>query len=108
MSATSQDKFFIGGEWVSPRSAATIAVHNASTGERVGTVPEAAQADVDAVDAARGAFDDPSGWSSWSPTERGAALERLASELEARAQEIGRLVSTQNGMPIVLSPIIEG
>jgi len=41
MSASSQDKFFIGGEWVSPRSAATIAVHHASTGERAGTVPEA-------------------------------------------------------------------
>ena len=65
MSAISQDKFFIGGEWVSPRSAATIAVHNASTGERIGTVPEAAEADVDAaVTAAHRAFDDPSGWSS--------------------------------------------
>jgi aldehyde dehydrogenase (NAD+) len=109
MSAISQDKFFIGGEWVSPSSAATIAVHNASTGEHIGTVPEAAEADVDAaVAAARRAFDDPSGWSSWPTAERGAALERLASELEARGQEIGRLVSMQNGMPIMLSPIIEG
>jgi aldehyde dehydrogenase (NAD+) len=35
-------------------------------------------------------------------------MERLAAELETRAQEIGRLVSAQNGMPIALSPIIEG
>jgi acyl-CoA reductase-like NAD-dependent aldehyde dehydrogenase len=35
-------------------------------------------------------------------------LEGLAAELESRAQEIGRLVSTQNGMPIALSPVIEG
>jgi aldehyde dehydrogenase (NAD+) len=109
MSATSQDKFFIGGEWVSPRSAATITVRNASTGEQIGTVPEAVEGDADAaVEAARRAFDDPSGWSSWSPADRGAALERLAAELEARAQEIGWLVSAQNGMPITLSPIIEG
>jgi hypothetical protein len=33
---------------------------------------------------------------------------RLAGELEKRSQEIGRLVSIQNGMPIALSPIIEG
>jgi aldehyde dehydrogenase (NAD+) len=103
------DKLFIGGEWVSPSSAARITVRNASTGEPIGNVPEAAEADVDAaVAAARRAFDDPSGWSQWEPAERAAAMERLATELEARAQEIGRLVSQQNGMPIALSPIIEG
>jgi aldehyde dehydrogenase (NAD+) len=81
-------------------------VRNASTGEPSGSVPEAAEADVDAA-AARRAFDDPSGWSSWPSAERAGALERLAAELETRAQEIGRLVSMQNGMPIALSPIIE-
>ena len=103
------DRLFIGGEWVAPSSAAAIEVRNASTGELIGFAPEAAEADIDAaVAAARRAFDDPSGWSAWSPTERGAALERLAAELEARAPEIGRLVSMQNGMPIALSPLIEG
>src|SRR5579863_1536891 len=106
---SSYDRLFIGGEWAPPNSASTIEVHNASTGEHIGSVPEAAEADVDAaVAAARRAFDDPAGWSSWSPTERAAALERLAAELEARAPEIGRLVSMQNGMPIALSPVIEG
>jgi acyl-CoA reductase-like NAD-dependent aldehyde dehydrogenase len=105
----SYDKLFIGGEWVSPSSTATIQVHNASTAEPIGSVPEASEADVDAaVAAARRAFDDPAGWSSWTPAERGAALERLAAELEARAEQIGRAVSAQNGMPIALSPIIEG
>ena len=68
------DRLFIGGEWVPPSTTSTIQVHNASTGERIGSVPEAAEADVDAaVAAARRAFDDPAGWSSWSPTERGGA-----------------------------------
>jgi acyl-CoA reductase-like NAD-dependent aldehyde dehydrogenase len=106
---SSYDRLFIGGEWAPPSSAAAIEVRNASTCEVIGSVPEAAEADVDAaVAAARRAFDDPAGWSSWSNTERAAALERLATELEARAQEIGRLVSMQNGMPIALSPVIEG
>jgi aldehyde dehydrogenase (NAD+) len=106
---TSHHELFIGGEWVPPSSAASIEVRNASTGERIGTVPEAAEADADAaIAAARRAFDDPSGWSAWPPMERAAALERLAAELEARAQDIGRLVSMQNGMPVALSPIIEG
>ncbi len=107
--SASHDKLFIGGEWVSPSSAARIAVRNASTGEPIGEAPEAAEADVDAaVAAARRAFDDPSGWSQWEPAQRAAVLERLATELEARAQEIGRVVSEQNGMPIALSPVIEG
>jgi aldehyde dehydrogenase (NAD+) len=106
---TSRLTLFIGGEWVTPSSSARIAVRNASTEEPIGEVPEAAEADVDAaVAAARRAFDDPSGWSQWEPARRGEALERLATELESRAQEIGRLVSEQNGMPIALSPIIEG
>ena len=106
---TNDDTLFIGGEWVPPSSAATIEVRNASTGEVIGSVPEAAEADVDAaVAAARRAFDDPAGWSAWTPAERAGALERLAAELEARAQDIGRLVSMQNGMPIALSPFIEG
>jgi len=107
--SVSYDKLFIGGEWVSPSSAARIAVRNASTEEPIGEAPEAAEADVDAaVAAARRAFDDPSGWSQWERAQRAAAMERLAAELEARAQEIGRLVSEQNGMPITLSPLIEG
>jgi acyl-CoA reductase-like NAD-dependent aldehyde dehydrogenase len=105
----SYDRLFIGGEWVAPSTAARIPVRSASTEEPIGEVPEAAETDVDAaVAAARRAFDDPSGWSQWEPGRRGAAMERLAAELEARAQEIGRLVSAQNGMPIALSPVIEG
>jgi aldehyde dehydrogenase (NAD+) len=105
----SYDSLFIGGEWVRPSSGAMISVRSASTGENIGSAPEAAEADVDAaVAAARRAFDDPGGWSGWEPERRAAALERLASELEARAEEIGRRVSAQNGMPIALSPMIEG
>jgi acyl-CoA reductase-like NAD-dependent aldehyde dehydrogenase len=107
--SASYDKLFIGGEWVAPSSAARIMVRNASTEEPAGEAPEAAEADVDAaVAAARAAFDDPSGWSQWEPAQRAAAMERLAAELEARSQEIGRLVSVQNGMPVALSPLIEG
>ena len=105
----SYDSLFIGGEWVRPRSPATIQVRSASTGEPIGRAPEASEADADAaVAAARRAFEDPAGWSQWEPAQRAAALERLAAELESRSQEIGRRVSTQNGMPIALSPTIEG
>ncbi|MGC1568343.1 MAG: aldehyde dehydrogenase family protein, partial [Trebonia sp.] len=106
---TGHDTLFIGGEWVSPSSAARIAVRNASTEEPIGETPEAAEADVDAaVAAARRAFDDPDGWSQWEPSARAAAMERLAVELEARAEEMAQRVSAQNGMPISIATMLEG
>ena len=66
--STSQEALFIDGDWAPPSSAATIEVRNASTGEHVAAVPDGAEADIDAaVAAARRAFDDPAGWSSWPP-----------------------------------------
>ena len=105
----SYDSLFIGGEWVPPSSAARIDVTSSSTEEHIGSVPEAAEADVDAaVAAARRAFDDPGGWSQWDPAERGAAILRLAAELEARGQEMAERVSAQNGMPISIATMLEG
>lgn len=73
----SYETLFIGGEWVRPQGTGTLEVVSASTEERIGTVPEAGQADVDAaVAAARSAFDDPSGWASWEPPLRAEALDR--------------------------------
>src|SRR5580658_3200042 len=105
----SYDSLFIGGEWVRPSSAARIDVTSASTEEHIGSVPEGAEADVDAaVAAARRAFDDPDGWSQWEPSARGAAISRLAAELEARSAEMAQRVSAQNGMPISIATVLEG
>ena len=52
------DKLFIGGQWVTPATSATIPVISPHSEERVGSVPEASTEDVDrAVAAARRAFD---------------------------------------------------
>jgi acyl-CoA reductase-like NAD-dependent aldehyde dehydrogenase len=102
------DRLFIGGEWAAPASDARIEVVSSSTEESIGSVPEAAGADVDAaVAAARRAFDDPSGWASWEPAARADALDRLAALLERRSEEIAQLVSAQNGMPITVSRKLE-
>jgi aldehyde dehydrogenase (NAD+) len=105
----SYDSLFIGGEWVRPSSGARIDVTSASTEEPIGSVPEGAEADVDAaVAAARRAFDDPHGWSQWEPSARAEALGRLAAELEARSAEMAQRVSAQNGMPISIATMLEG
>ena len=99
------DTYFVAGGWSSPaEKSAPIAVRSATTEELVGSYPSLAAADVDAaVAAARHAFDDPTGWAHWTPTERAAALEDLANRIEARGGEIATLVSQQNGMPISAS-----
>jgi aldehyde dehydrogenase (NAD+) len=104
----SKDSLFIGGSWVTPYSHLTIPVRSASTGQVVDSVAAATPEDADrAVSAARQAFDDPSGWASWPAADRAAALERLATCIEARSQQIAHAVSTQNGMPISVSSMIE-
>jgi aldehyde dehydrogenase (NAD+) len=102
------DELFIGGGWVEPQGSQRISVFAASTEELVGSVPEGTNADIDAaVNAARAAFDDPSGWSSWSVEDRAQALERFAAALESRGEEAARRVSLQNGMPISFALQVE-
>jgi aldehyde dehydrogenase (NAD+) len=102
------DELFIGGEWIEPQGSGRISVLAASTEELVGSVPDGTNADIDAaVGAARRAFDDPSGWSSWSSEDRARALERLAAALAGRGEEIAHRVSLQNGMPISFALQVE-
>jgi acyl-CoA reductase-like NAD-dependent aldehyde dehydrogenase len=99
---------YIGGGWAKAHSEDVLRVVSASTEELIGTVPEADETDVDrAVDAARAAFDDPSGWSRWTPQQRAEAMERFAAALESRAEETARRVSSQNGMPIMVANQLE-
>ncbi|MFB7291588.1 hypothetical protein ACFC0W_32515, partial [Actinacidiphila glaucinigra] len=65
-------RLFIGGQWTTPAGSGTITAASAGTGARLGSVPEAVDADVDeAVRAARAAFDAPGGWPEWEPGRRG-------------------------------------
>jgi acyl-CoA reductase-like NAD-dependent aldehyde dehydrogenase len=68
-----RDALFIGGEWVKPSTSNQFTVMDAATEEVLGSVPEAAETDVDrAVAAARQAFESPD-WAGLSPAERAAA-----------------------------------
>jgi acyl-CoA reductase-like NAD-dependent aldehyde dehydrogenase len=74
-----------------------IEITNPRTGELVGHLPVADQADVAAsVEFAESSF--PS-WSHLAPAERGAALHRVAAALTERAEELARLNETETGKP---------
>jgi acyl-CoA reductase-like NAD-dependent aldehyde dehydrogenase len=103
-----RNAFYIGGEWVAPASSRRFSLINAATEELIGSIPEAVEADVDrAVAAARLAFDH-SDWATCAPAERAAVMRRFAEALQRRSPELAKAVSTQNGMPVNLSELLEG
>lgn len=79
----------------------TLDVIDPSDGSTVETVGLAGPAEVEAaVDAARRAFP---AWSSATPGERGAALHRLAAQVESRAAEYAEVESRQTGKTLRLA-----
>ncbi|MBY8857309.1 aldehyde dehydrogenase [Nocardia sp. CA2R105] len=99
---------FIGGDWVKPSTDRVITPIDASTEQPLGSVPDAAEADVDsAVAAARAAFDAPNGWSGWEPVRRAEVMLRLADAIDARAEKFVARVSAQNGMPVAVARQLE-
>ena len=102
-----RSSFFIDGGWMAPSTSKRFTIINATSEEPIGTVPEAAEADVDrAVAAARRALDH-SDWSTRPPADRGAAIVRFADALEKRGADLANAVTLQNGMPITLSEGLE-
>lgn len=104
----SRDSFFIGNEWVKPASDRRFTLINASTEEIIGTAPEACEADVDAAVAAARRALTQSGWSDISPRDRAAVMERFMGAIAARGEDLAKMVSAQNGMPIGISVPLEG
>ncbi len=101
------DKLWIGGSWTTPATNSVIRVTNPATLEPLGSVPEAVEADVDAaVDAARRAFSN-SEWTNSSPAYRAAAMERLASAVEARSAQTATAATQQIGMPTTIANLSE-
>src|SRR6195952_568616 len=96
---TEWDKLFIGGKWVEPSTSEVIEVHSPATGELVGKVPLAAEADVDAAcAAARKAFDEGP-WPHTSPADRAAVLTAAVKIMEERKEELCFLLAAETGQP---------
>lgn len=103
-----QNKLFIGGEFVDAISGATFATINPATEETITEVASAAAADVDAaVRAARAQMEPGSEWQKMKPRDRGKILFRIAEMLAARAAEIGRIETLDNGKPIFESQFVD-
>lgn len=87
----------IGGEEVAGSSGKTVDVYNPSTEELVGRVPEATVEEVDrAVRTAQEAF---LKWRDTPAAERGAAMMKLVNAVRANVDEIGKVLTSEQGKP---------
>jgi acyl-CoA reductase-like NAD-dependent aldehyde dehydrogenase len=80
-------------------------VVNPSSGATIAHIPAGTPADADrAVRAARAAFDS---WSAVSPYERAALCGAIGAQLAERGDELAALITTELGMPLTLSRMIQ-
>jgi aldehyde dehydrogenase (NAD+) len=104
---TEYDKLFIGGKWVEPSTSEVIEVHSPATGEVVGKVPLAAEADVNAAcAAAREAFDNGP-WPTMPPADRAAVIGRAVKLIEDRADLFKHLLKLETGQPATIVDLMQ-
>ena len=108
MSDAIQSQLFINGDFVDAQSGETFATINPATEETITNVASAGPDDVDAaVRAARAQLEPGSEWQKMKPRDRAKVMWRIADMLSARAEEIGRIETLDNGKPIFESQFVD-
>ncbi|MCW6508992.1 NAD-dependent succinate-semialdehyde dehydrogenase [Lichenifustis flavocetrariae] len=86
---------FVDGKWIAADAGGTIAVTDPATGETLGTVPNCGAAETArAVAAAHAAFP---AWRAQTAKARGKLLHKLADLVEAHADDLGTLLTREQG-----------
>ena len=103
-----QNQLFINGDFVDAGSGETFVTINPATEEKITDVASAGVEDVDrAVKAARAQLEPGAEWQKMKPRDRGKVLWRIADMLTARAEEIGKIETIDNGKPIFESQFVD-
>lgn len=90
---------YIDGSWTKGAGGKTIPVLNPATGEEIGKVAHAEKADLDrALAAADKGF---KAWKKVSPYDRYKVLRKAADIIRGRADEIGKIMSMEQGKPFI-------
>lgn len=96
--ALMREKMLVGGAWIDADAGSTITVSNPANGELIGTVPDAGGAETRrAIEAAAAAFP---AWRAKTAAERSTLLHKLADLLLANQEELGRILTTEQGKPL--------
>ncbi len=89
------------GKWVEADNGKTIMVKNPATGEAIGEVPAMGTAETRrAIEAAHRAFP---AWRAMLAKERRAILQRLAGLMLANADDLGTIMTAEQGKPLTES-----
>jgi len=92
-------RLLIANEWQDASGGKTIPVLNPATGQPIGSVAHASIADLDrALAAAQKGFET---WRAVPAAERAAVMRRAANLLRERAGDIARLLTQEQGKPLV-------
>jgi succinate-semialdehyde dehydrogenase/glutarate-semialdehyde dehydrogenase len=90
-----ETELFIGGKWVPASSGERFDVLDPATGDVIASVANGSETDaIAAVDAAAAAA---KAWAATPPRVRGEALRRAFELMTARADELAKLISLENG-----------
>jgi acyl-CoA reductase-like NAD-dependent aldehyde dehydrogenase len=88
-------RMLIDGAWVDSASGANLIVENPARRTPIASIPRGGKEDVDrAVQAAQKAFP---AWSKTPPRQRGRLLLRIAEAMEARIEELARIIAEETG-----------
>src|SRR5690348_1971249 len=88
-------QLLINGEWTAGSEGKTLPLHNPATGEIIASVPCASTADLDrALDGAQRSF---LAWKQLPAVQRYDLLNKAASLIESRKQDIARTMTQENG-----------
>ena len=91
----------VAGTWRGAKSGETLPILNPATAEEIGRVPKAGPADLDeALEAAERGFH---AWRKVSAFERSKVMRKAANLLRERADEIARIMTTEQGKPLAES-----
>src|SRR6266498_1934753 len=91
-------QMLIDGSWVDSTSGKEIPVESPGNRQNIGSIPRGGAEDVDrAVRAAGKAF---ASWSRVIPRERGRMLQKIADAVEARMEELARIIAEETGNAI--------
>ena len=89
---------YYGGRWHKAKAGQTVEITSPGTGESLGNVAQADEADVDAaVVAAQAGFKE---WKNIKPLERAGVLRKVAELLRAHARELAFMDSAATGNPV--------
>ncbi|HEU0158934.1 MAG TPA: aldehyde dehydrogenase family protein, partial [Hyphomicrobiaceae bacterium] len=88
-------EMLIDGNWVASTSGDWIGVESPGNRRLFASIPRGNAEDVDrAVKAASAAF---AGWSKVVPRERGRILQKIADAVDARVEELARIIAEETG-----------